>query len=285
MRGSPILAAGLACLALVGCAAGLSPVQEEFLQSEAERMREQPSALLIDVCIARDEVGDFYVVSGPTQDIGGYLLETVPLSFEQHRIPLAGVRQPFHCGSLSLAEGEDGELPPVVREVGEDPMDAELPLLEEEAVAVDEELRHAFLMLLRSVQVARESLSSESLTREGEADPLDLDPDAADMLLRDLGTDRVWILAVVGVDVSGGKSFATGMLSGLLSAALSGGTMIATSMTVSGRGYDIHLVDLRHRKLIWKKSVQVGAADPFDPQSFDEDWRKYLLMPIVERPE
>lgn len=278
-----VLLALIGSVFLYGCATiKPTPEQRVYYDQNVEMLRGENVGLIFDSCVVRDEVGQDYVLRMATEEISDAMHSSVNYYLQSSGYKIAASRAPFICGSVTPDEGSDTATLKMADYVDEDPIETAFPIPQLEELEEQPELGGAYRDIIRYVTEAEPSTSKDSPSREGRAAELELDPENVRLLREAVGTDFVWVVRAGGVQVSAGKSFGTGLLTGLLSAGLSGGALIMTQSSVAGNGYDVALVDLAENSLIWKKA-KASRGDPTDPALYNYNWARALFVPFLSQ--
>lgn len=281
--GALALLAVAGVLFIQGCATTVpSAEQIHYYRRYGVILQDEPASLILDGCVIRDQAGADYVLLQATEDISDAARNTAVGILEANGYEVAGSEIPFLCGVI--APGDDGEavMLEAARYKGDEREEMAFPIVRFEQFSDDDRrLADAYHAMIQQMTTAEPSASRQSHARRGEEAPFTLDSGQAALLRDALGTDFVWIIRVGGVQVSTGKSLGTGFLTGLMSAAISGGTFIYTETAVHGNGYDIALVDLSDISVVWKKKMLVRHGNPASPGIYNGDWAKEAFSPFM----
>lgn len=266
--------AALSACVLSACATNaVTPAQRTHFDAQLSRLSARPTALVADGCVVRDEVGTDFVLRNPS-DAAGRAVATSAEDFLRARgIGPQRTVVPFICGQY---EGTEPSFL-MADHASAKPAPQPLPLPIEAATQQNPALAAAYRSLLRAVADAPQ------LPDKGGQMSTVLPLNAAErhVLRGALGADDVWIVSGSGVQVSAGKSIGTGVLTGVLAAALTGGMFVSSTMSVSGYGYMIALVDLRDGSMHWKKQQNAIQGEPTNVAVFNADWANKAFEPLV----
>lgn len=134
------------------------------------------------------------------------------------------------------------------RSTGEPYLQSILP--SEDAPWADPEVRGFMKRLVERAQVANLKNSNKKVPP--------IEPEEVPAYIKSLPSDYFAFVSVTGGEVGAGKSFATGMLTGLLTAALTGGTYIYVGTSVSGSRVDVVVFDKTRSSVVWHNGGQGG---------------------------
>jgi hypothetical protein len=148
------------------------------------------------------------------------------------------------------------------------------PLPLTDRVRVNAALAAAYRQLL--ADVARVPSGGASSGSES----LGINQEQSALLMADVGSPTVWVLEVGGTQVSAAKSMGVGMLSGVATLLTFGVGFVA--MPVDAIGYQVALVDLQSRQIVWRKPPSQMRRDPGDMASYDADWAKAAFTPLID---
>lgn len=273
-----------AAATLTACAT-VSPEQRAHLDAEALRLQGHPAALVTDGCILRDRLGDGdFVLRNASVEVGQAIARSAEQVLAEQGLPLSKKVTPFVCG-VALLE-KDNQPVAVADTVDDETRDrVDLPIVLDDRLAADADLVAGYRALLESAvkapatPAAKAGVAPPQLTTQ-----LALDDAMVTRLKAEFGTSTVWVARVAGAQVSAGKSIGYGMLTGLGSAILSGGTYIVTSQPISGSGMDLVLIDLDDKRVRWKKSLSQQPGDPSKTESYDMAWARNMFDPLFPKP-
>jgi hypothetical protein len=269
----------LAGIVLAGCATTPSPVQRTYFDQQATTIKQAQASLVSDSCVVRDEVGDDYVLRQASRDVGiaGSTAAVNYLTSQGYHVTPAVT--PFICGTALLTGGKTTVK---VAENADTPsIETTIPIALLDSVRDNPALADAYRQLLQKVSAAISADDKKSPSLQGKTTPLQLTQEQLAVLKQELGNSYVWVVSTGGLQVSGGKSIGVGILTGIVSLALSGGTMVSTSMPIDGNGYDLALLNLETNEIIWKKHLQAQSGDPADSKLYNATWAKSLFEPFL----
>lgn len=270
-------------LALTACAS-VSQQQRAYLDAQLQRASSKPSTLVADGCVIRDEIGDDYILRRASIDVGNAVAASSKGYLSSRGVRVARTVVPFACGSadtavtsLPVAENKSSAL---VRNAA-----VPIPLLP--SLSGDLDLTNAYRQLLQqtvqSDPVGASGLAGKDLSGPDSARQFSLSDEYARVLRQQLG-DQVWVVRAGGRQVSMGKTIGVSVLTAVLTAGLTGGAAVASSTVADGNGYDVALVDLTRREILWKKRLAVQAGDPGDPQMYGPTWAMTMFDPLLPKP-
>ena len=254
-------------LLLAGCA--LHPKPTPAMGDLVQRLQAQPVAALVDACVVRDEVGRDYMLRDATQIAGSNTLLRLQTQAEANGITIADSLWPFECGALSPELGRDLE---VAQTMGGPDLGQRLPLARDRALSAD---------AARAANRLLQALSEGGVVDADAPRLLSLSPTEVALLREQVQADYLLVAASYGIDVSGAKSFGTGLLTGLASALITGGAYIATTAGVDTIVQTVAVVDLAKGMVAWKPKMRSSRGDPADPQRYHDGARMALLTPLL----
>lgn len=266
--------AALSACVLSACATNaVTPAQRSHFDAQLSRLSARPAALVADGCVVRDEVGTDFVLRSPSEAAGRAVARSAEDFLRARGIGPQRTVMPFVCGQY---EGTEPTFP-MADHASAKPAPQPLPLPIEATTQQNPALAAAYRSLLRAVADAPQL--PEKGGQMSTVLPLD---DAQRHILRGaLGVDDVWVVSGGGAQVSAGKSIGTGVLTGVLAVALTGGMFVSSTMSVSGHGYTIALIDLRDGSMHWKKQQTGMQGDPTNVAVFSADWASKAFEPLV----
>lgn len=259
-----------ASLVLSGCAS-IGPAERDYMDRESARLGAEPVAVVATGCVVRDEIGGDLILRAASQRSAQALGSALAAELQRRGLETARVVTPLLCpGQLldasthSVAEDSDAEA-----------RDLRLPLLVDAGLKAEPALTRAYGRIVTEVTEADVAL-------EPRRRALDLSREDADRLRRHLGARDVFVVNAGGTQVSGFKTVTLGVASSLVSIVLSGGTFITTTMWMDGLGYDLALIDLQAREIVWRKQVRGVRGDPEKDGAFASGWKGDYLEPFVD---
>lgn len=223
------------------------------------RKYEDQTSVVVDGCVLRVESTKKYLVKKESEEVATTLRHVVPVYLSSKDAAPEKVLAPFICGVMNfdvkpvlMAEKilRDGDEPPkemtglVSLDSGLDGPGESEAYRQLLASVVSEPDKTYYSSgnggLVGALVIAAKS-SHEGADIKYPEKPLT--PESAALLLKKLGTPKVWVVRFSGMDVSMGSGIAGNLLH-----LGSGGPM-------SSYNYDIALIDLRNATTIWKNSA------------------------------
>jgi hypothetical protein len=261
---------------LLACAA--APPSSTVVDHDPTLGRSEGVALLVDVCLQRDGIGDRdYFLIGESelgaqmsqQRLRNYLEDSGIVIREQATL-VCGAR---HGGKNSI---------PAAHGIGEMISDQTQPLLADSHSAMDETYIAA-LALISSYAFERAASEgddsdraiSEPMFRQASSVVRDRTGAASVLFMGALGTSRTGALnAVTNIG-----RFLVGMGTGFATAGLGGNYyyVFVPGRKISGRLLEGALIDLNTGELVWSNAVSV-SGNPADPDNWESDQPLDLLF-------
>lgn len=262
-------------LVSTACMTNVSPEQRGQLDQSVALMKKQANALVVDACVFRNALGEDedYILKQDSAIASNSAASSVAAVLKSSGINLHKVIKPTLCAALSdvenlkTADYLDGPVESITA-----------PIISEGSEGLPLE---ALKNLYEKAMEPRKGVNAS-----GKGYPISLVMSAADtkQLKQYLEADKVWLLQVQGVDVSTGVTMTQGVLTGLLTALLTGGAAVSTNMSVDGVSYSIAAVDFESGSLQWLKTVSGVASNPALPSTYGSEWAQSVLEPLIKEP-
>ena len=278
----PILAL-LATVLLAACAGtqqNLKPAS--YLETERANIANVPHAILGDACVVRDVTGSGdHILRQQTQDITQAALASLSSRLQGAGVSLAKTAVPTACAGL-----ERVGIPPRVAET----WNADVSTLDDQVFTTDANLPAADAQLNRRLVAAVSSAIDDA---EGgyKRRALDISDDDRAALREQAESDVLWVLAIIGIDVSAAKGF------------LSGGSddtedcdRIRDSFerrecerdaeqalqNADRFSYTLALVDLSTNEMVWFNNTNKVPGPPYEPSNFGAEWAQRVVSPFYQ---
>ena len=273
----------LACTQILGCATGpkaLAPDTEAAYQQRTLRLAREGVAILGDGCVIYSGVTTIYAYEEASRDYAEQAAKSMAGYLQENKVPVREKQVPFICGSLlgsadlevAFDEYSEREAKP-------------FPVLAGDALkSAKPETVHAYQELLRKVAAQKDVDPQAELSTQEVA--LELSEADAARLRQNLKARYVIVTSVGGAQVSFGKRFGAAVVSGVLTGIATGGTMFIRLLDTASNE-STAMVDLEQRKLLWKRSLQMGKVDPLErAQNMKEHgmpagWASSNSMPFI----
>lgn len=278
----PMLAL-LASALLAACAGtqqNLKPAS--YLETERANIANVPHAILGDACVVRDVTGSGdHILRKQTQDITQAALASLSSRLQGAGVSLAKTGVPTACAGL-----ERVGIPPRVA----DSWNADVSTLDDQVFTTDANLPAADAQLNRRLVAAVSSAIDDA---EGgyKRRALDISDDDRAALREQAESDVLWVLAIIGIDVSAAKGF------------LSGGSddtedcdRIRDSFerrecerdaeqalqNADRFSYTLALVDLSTNEMVWFNNTNDVPGPPYEPSNFGAEWAQRVVSPFYQ---
>ena len=272
------------CAGLAACAGTPKPDLKptSYLDAERAKISAAPQALLGDACVVRDVSGSGdHILRQQTQDIAAAALTSVKQQFERVDVELAIAEILTACAGL-----ERVGIPPRVAPTWE----TKDTVHEQAVFALDEGLSETDAALSRRLVAAVDGVIANA---EGgyKRRPLGLGEDDRASLRERAGRDTVWVLSILGIDVSAAKFFLAGgqqnsrdcsRLRDLASRRTCELDAEQAARNSDRFSYKLALVDLETGELVWFNNTPNVPGRPYEPSNFGAEWAKRALSPFYK---
>lgn len=255
-------------LLMTACASSPTPDLRYLDQQRAKTMA-QPQGLLIDTCVVRDVLtpNDHVVWSSTrrSQELAEASLRT---ALADRGADLTG-RSLLTVCAQSMSRTADRW----ARAAGDDIRTDPPPWAERNTKAE--------ILAVRSLQSAVQS-TIQAADAQYRQRAIALEPAAAQVLRQRLNADRIWVLALAGIDVSPGKKISKPAMGSLLIfPVLILGRDLAQIADKDKERYVLALVDLNDRTLIWWKRSRWWPTETNFGVRYDQAWARRALEPLL----
>lgn len=253
---------------------------KQFVRTGSSYEKNMPQVknigLISDACIIRDAVGseDYYSIED-SKIAGKFMLDSARNYLEGKGYQVEFQISPFVCAfkvpnqTFRVAEGKGAEV-----------TDMQSPFFTDESLIIETEYKESLISLIRQVVASveqREIPPSQKLLSNGDVQ------EELRKISEHADAEMLLILAGKGVVVPGGKSFAQGMATGLLTGILTMGMVSVSHYNVSYLDTYVGLVDLRNGEIIWSNSLRLKGINPTKEGIYQKQWPKSILYHIPAR--
>lgn len=264
---------------LTGCATTPRPEVRNRYEQEVQRLAGQPQAVLATGCVVRDEVGEDYVLRGPSQATGDAAARATKEFLESWGMQVKSAQHPQLCGLMSPYSS--------VRTIADNANLAQTTFsgtIPNGENAPPPEIRDAYAALYSQITIAAQARGAQTggnrvLDRD---QGISLSDEHRRILREQLGADTVWVVSSSGTQVSTGKSVGVAILSALAGAAVSGGGVYTYSYPVSGSGSSVFLVRLDQPRLVWGNGVGPQWSAPSGSGPGVLAWARPVFAPLFD---
>lgn len=279
------------CLVLVSAAALAACATTEqpdlkppsYLDAERDKISSQPQAIAGDACVVRDVSGSSdFILRKQTLDISQAALSSLESRLGAVGASLANTRLATACAGL-----ERVGIPPRVAQTWE----REAETLDQPVFTTSGAISQNDAALNRRL-VAGVDAAIEGAEGGYKRRPLDLASDDLAALRDRSGTNALWVLNIVGIDVSATKGFLTG---GSQDAddcrdvnltqreRIRCEQLAEDSLKFADRfSYSLALVDLGSGEMVWFNNTRNVPGPPYEPSNYGAVWAKRALSPFYE---
>jgi len=267
---------------LAGCAAAPRTTPTEALlerDATAAALVASGVGIVADGCLMSAGATGSIAYREPSQAYARAAAETLSGYLGKHGIATRGLAVPLLCGGLGTT---DSSLQ-VARDEGGRDHSLSTPVALDERLGGKPGLAAAYSELLRRVSPVP---ASDPLGLKTDL-ALELPVEAARRLREDLGSPYVFVAATRGSQIGGGRKVVAALTSGLLTAVLSGGTMVGVGIPQTATAYSLALVDLERQRLLWKTDRIMVKQDPLESARKSAAlwlWQGALAEPFLRPP-
>lgn len=265
-----VLAVFLATALVGGCTTNISPEQRAHLDHTAKSMYGEVSMLLVDACVFREALGSEgdFIVKDSSIRAADAVVASLAAELKTRGNRISKTSRPFICGGLTdaqsvqIVDNLDGIPSPV----------SDLPIQVDNHFSAD------------SLSVVKDLMDRIAEKASGSTFPMDMRLLPSDLatIREAAGVDKLWVVRVNGTDVTGAVAMTQGILTGLLTALLTGGAAAAVSTSADGMAYSVGVIDLEKGQALWAKSTSAVAADPHNTDTFDAAWAESAVLPLYQ---
>ncbi|MBR9812715.1 hypothetical protein GYB61_02520 [bacterium] len=277
-----VLITGLAC-GLSACATTApDPKPPSYLADERAAIAGAPHAILGDVCVVRDVTGSGdHILRKQTQDITQAALASLSSRLQGVGVSLAKTAVPTACAGL-----ERVGIPPRVAET----WNADVSTLDDQVFTTDANLPAADAQLNRRLVAAVSSAIDDA---EGgyKRRALDISDDDRAALREQAESDVLWVLAIIGIDVSAAKGFLSGGSDGPEDCDRIRDSFerrecerdAEQALQNADRfSYTLALVDLSTYEMVWFNNTNNVPGPPYEPSNFGAEWAQRVVSPFYQ---
>lgn len=259
----------LAVMLLAGCSSSGTPPPLDSSQASSDT---RPVALVTDGCVMRDQMRNDYFVLDRSRYAGERLAREVSGYLASQAQPLGRVLTPFACG---IVNANPDALPRVAMTQSSEALPGQsLPRPLIAGLEQDSPRADAYHALIRG--------AANRKPTDDKPEPLPLNTQQLALLRTDLGAHQTWLAGVLTVDVSASKSFGTGLVTGIVSFALSGGMLTTFQRPTDNASSWFARVDLDSGQLVWRKNQQ--GIVPYGESGEAQHWLGEAFTPMVPPP-
>lgn len=274
-----------AVIMLAACASQPKPDLKppSYLDAERSKISGQPQAITGDACVVRDVSGsDDHILRKQTLDVSKAALASLRARLQGVGASLAKTSLPTACAGL-----ERVGIPPRVAPTWE--LDAEtmdMPVFTT-SNAIDEDAAALNRRLVAAVDTAVQAAEGGYKRR-----PLELAADDLAALREQAGTSTVWVLNIVGIDVSAAKGFLTGGAQDpddcrdvnlTQRERIRCEQLAEDSLKFADRfSYSLALVDLGSGEMVWFNNTRNVPGPPYEPSNYGAEWAQRALSPFYQ---
>ncbi len=277
MRYRPAVMAAI--LIILSACATTPPKHFVHTSSDAESRIGQITrvAVIADVCIFKDTLGDDdYWVVEESRSAAGHMVNAASKHMADKGYEITYAQAPF-VGAFKNREKPVR----VCDKSGEDAAERTPPLFESETLAGDPEYKETLLKIIPKVPGARSWRASSFDTSDSDQEI----KDNMAVIGKTTGGEATLFLIGNGTIVSAGKQLTQGLTTGLLTAALTLGTVSVSRFNVSVMDSYAVLVDNTPGEILWSNGMR-RKGDGFTDEGYyaEEKWPRGLLYHMPAKP-
>lgn len=275
-----VLLASALLAACAGTQQNLKPAS--YLETERANIANVPHAILGDACVVRDVTGSGdHILRKQTQDITQAALASLSSRLQGAGVSLAKTAVPTACAGL-----ERVGIPPRVAET----WNADVSTLDDQVFTTDANLPAADAQLNRRLVAAVSSAIDDA---EGgyKRRALDISDDDRAALREQAESDVLWVLAIIGIDVSAAKGFLSGGSDGPEDCDRIRDSFerrecerdAEQALQNADRfSYTLALVDLSTYEMVWFNNTNNVPGPPYEPSNFGAEWAQRVVSPFYQ---
>ncbi len=266
-------------LLLSGCATiKLSPQARSYYdQTQAEILKEGV-AILADGCIIKSEIGTSHIIAQSSEDTGKLISSVISDQVKARGIKVTSAVTPFLCGVYKEEFVKGYTIAKVAEGDREEIKDYPLRSTGQAASSADS----ALLQLLALSALAKETIDKKEDTPVTPA-KIDLSEEQSELIAKAVNANYVWVVNATGSKVSFGRAFGVALLTAALTGGITGGSVVSTAIPENGVIYNVALIRLDKKEVLWKKSHFLTGVNPLDTTKiYTAKWAVDALSPFFD---